>query len=170
MKLVTTSPVVQKNTISAVPVQRYDDGSARALAQAGQIAAQIGNVQARGNEMAGQAYGVLARGVGQLGAVIQHQQEEQDALNVQAASNEYTKRLNDVLYNQDNGLMNTQMQGADGITAQFEAAERKIRQEVGQQFKFHTAKGINAYNRMTDNSATQRFEMVRRHQTQQYNA
>ena len=170
MKLVTTSPVVQKNTISAVPVQRYDDGSARALAQAGQIAAQIGNVQARGNEMAGQAYGALARGVGQLGAVIQRQQEEQDALNVQAASNEYTKRLNDVLYNQDNGLMNTQMQGADGITAQFEAAERKIRQEVGQQFKFHTAKGINAYNRMTDNSATQRFEMVRRHQTQQYNA
>lgn len=163
MKLATYNPVVNKNSINGVQVRAYDDGSAAYMRQsaaqtetAGRIAASIGQMQ-----------GQTLKGIANT---IQNVGEQIDAVNVQAASNEYTKRLNDVLYNQDNGLMNTQMQGADGITQKFEEAERKIRQEVGKQYQFLSAKGSMVFNRMTDNSAAQRYEMVRRHQTQQFNA
>lgn len=146
MKLATYTPQIRSNTISNAHVD----------APAAQALANIGNMQAR--SMQG------------LAGAITHASEQLDAVNVQAASNEYTKRLNNLLYNQDNGLMNTQMQGADGITAKFEEEERKIRQEVGKQYQFLSAKGNMVFNRMTDNTATQRFELVRRHQTQQFNA
>lgn len=163
MKLATYNPVVNKNTINGVPVRAYDDGSAAYMRQAaaqteaaGRIAANIGQMQ--GKNLQG------------IANTIQHVGEQIDAVNVQAASNEYSKRLNELLYNQDNGLMNTKMQGADGITQKFEEAERKIRQEVGNQYQFFSAKGNMVFNRMTDNSAAQRYEMVRRHQTQQFEA
>ncbi len=146
MKLATYTPQVQNNTISNAHVE----------APQAQALANIGNMQ--------------ARGLSGLAGAINHAGEQIDAVNVQAASNEYTKRLNNLLYNQDNGLMNTQMQGANGITEKFEEEERKIRQEVGSQFKFFSPKGTMVFNRMTDNTATQRFELVRRHQTQQFNA
>lgn len=146
MKLATYTPQVQRNTISNASVD----------APAAQALANIGRMQAQG--LTGIANTFIRVG------------EQIDSVNVQAASNEYTKRLNNLLYNQDNGLMNTKMQGADGITAKFEEEERKIRQEVGSQFKFFSPKGTMVFNRMTDNTATQRFELVRRHQTQQYNA
>ena len=152
MKLATYTPQIQRNTINA----QVDAPAAQALANIGQMQAQ--------------GLGGLARGVNVALGAVQKYQEDLDAVNVQAASNDYTKRLNDLLYNQDNGLMNTQMQGADGITQKFEEAERKIREEVGSQYKFNTRKGQFVFNRMTDNTATQRYEMVRRHQTQQFNA
>ena len=150
MKLATYNPSVRTTTSGNVRVVAPGDGGAA------QALANIGRMQ--GQSLTGMAN------------TIQHVGEQIDAVNVQAASNEYTKRLNNLLYNQDNGLMNTQMQGADGITAKFEEEERKIRQEVGSQFKFLSPKGAMTFNRMTDNSASQRFEMVRRHQTQQYQA
>lgn len=163
MKLATYNPVVNKSSINGVQVRAYDDGSAAYMRQsaaqtetAGRIAASIGQMQ-----------GQTLKGIANT---IQNVGEQIDAVNVQAASNEYTKRLNDVLYNQDNGLMNTQMQGADGITQKFTEAEKQIRQEVGKKYSFFSIKGSNVFNRMTDNSAAQRYEMVRRHQTQQFQA
>lgn len=163
MKLTAYTPQVQGNTIGATPRQTFNDGSADYLKAAAQQTAQAGQIAANIGRMQGQTLQGIANTINQVSENI-------DAVNVQAASNEYTKRLNDLLYNENDGLMNTKMQGADGITAKFEESERKIRQEVGGQFKFLTPKGAVTFNRMTDNSATQRFEMVRRHQTQQYNA
>ena len=170
MKLVSTNTVVGKSSINAVPVRTFDDGSAQALAQAGRIGLQIANAQAHGNEAAGRAYNALGRTIGQIGAVIQHQQEQTDAVNAQAAANEYTKRVNELMYNQDNGLMNTKFDGASGITQDFTEQEKKIRQEVYGQYHFHTAKGQMAYNNLADRSAASRYEIVRKHQTQQYQA
>ena len=150
MKLQTYNPQVAPNTIGNARVQSFGDGGAA------QAAANIGRMQ--GQSLVG------------LAGAIQGAAENMDAVNVQAASNEYTKRLNELLYNQDNGLMNTQMQGAEGITKTFEEKERQIRQEVGSQFTFLSAKGAFTFNRLTDNSAAQRYELVRKHQTQQYNA
>ena len=167
MKLATYNSAVSTNTINGGQVRAYDDGAAAYAGAVGKIraanVADAGRIAANIGRMQGQSLNNLA-------GTIQHVGEEIDSVNVQAASNEYTKRLNKLLYNQDNGLMNTQMQGAEGITQKFEEAERKIRQEVGSQYKFLSQKGAMTFNRMTDNSASQRFEMVRRHQTQQYNA
>ena len=174
MKLATYNPVVDKNTISGVRIRTFDDGSANYMRQAAAItnaegarAAETGRSTANAIANIGQMQGRSMQG---LANALQNAGEQIDAVNVQAASNEYTKRLNDLLYNQDDGLMNTKMQGAEGISQKYEEAERKIRQEVGSKYQFFSAKGNIAFNRMTENSAAQRYEMVRRHQTQQYEA
>ena len=145
MKLATYTPQVNRNTINA-----------QVEAPAAQALANIGRMQ--GQSLIG------------LAGTLQHVGEQIDSVNVQAASNEYTKRLNELLYNQDNGLMNTKFQQADGITQKFEEAERQIRQEVGSQYTFLSPKGTMTFNNMTNNSAAQRYELVRKHQTQQFNA
>ena len=152
MKLATYTPQIQRNTINA----HVDAPAATALRAIG--------------AMQGQGLAGVARGVGQVGAYIQHQQEETDAVNAQAASNEYTKRVNELLYNPDNGLMNTKFDGASGITQEFTEQEKKIREEVYGQYHFHTAKGQQAFNRLADNSAAQRYTMLQRHQYQQAEA
>lgn len=152
MKLATYTPQIQRNTINA----HVDAPAATALRAIG--------------AMQGQGLAGVARGVGQVGAYIQHQQEETDAVNAQAASNEYTKRVNELLYNPDNGLMNTKFDGASGITQDFTEQEKKIREEVYGQYHFHTAKGQQAFNRLADNSAAQRYTMLQRHQYQQAEA
>lgn len=153
MKLLTYTPGVQKTTVSNAHV---DAPAATALRAIG--------------AMQGQGLAGVARGVGQVGAYIQHQQEETDAVNAQAASNEYTKRVNELLYNPDDGLMNTKFDGASGITQDFTEQEKKIREEVYGQYHFHTAKGQQAFNRLADNSAAQRYTMLQRHQYQQAEA
>lgn len=167
MKLATNNQVIRPNTINGVNVRTFDDGAAN-------FAGAIGKIRAAGAVDAGRAAANIGRMQGQalnnVAATIQHVGEQIDSVNVQAASNEYTKRLNELLYNQENGLMNTKMQQADGITQRFEEEERKIRQEVGGQYKFLSQKGAMTFQNMTNNSASQRFEMVRRHQTQQFNA
>lgn len=152
MKLATYTPQIQRNTINA----HVDAPAATALRAIG--------------AMQGQGLAGVARGVGQVGAYIQHQQEETDAVNAQAASNEYTKRVNELLYNPDNGLMNTKFDGASGITQDFTEQEKKIREEVYGQYHFHTAKGQQAFNRLADSSAAQRYTMLQRHQYQQAEA
>lgn len=147
MKLSVYDPQVKLNNING-EVKAYDTG-------------QTGAMQAR-------ALQGLAGGIGVVAKVVQRQQEETDAINAQAAANDYTKRLNELMYNQDNGLMNKKFQAADGITTTFEEQERQIRQDVASQYKFNTRKGELVFQNMANNSATQRFEMVRKHQTQQY--
>ena len=153
MKLVGYTPQVQPGNI----------GNVRVEAPQAQAIANMGKMQAQG-------LGGLAKGVDVALGFVQRHNEELDAVNAQAASNEYTKRLNELMYNQDNGLMNTKFQQAEGITMTFEEKERQIRQEVGSQYKFNTRKGQLVFQNMANNSAAQRFEMVRKHQTQQFNA
>ena len=142
MKLATYNPTVKLNNING-QVQAYDTGQAGAM---------------------------QARSLQGLGAAINFAGEQIDSVNVQAASNEYTKRLNDLLYNPDSGLMNTKMQGADGITAKFEEEEKKIRQEVGKQYRFYSPKGTMVFDRLTENTASQRRTLVSKHQAQQFEA
>ena len=142
MKLATYNPQVRLNNING-EVKAYDTGTAGAM---------------------------IGKSLQGLGAAVNFAGEQIDSVNVQAASNEYTKRLNDLMYNQENGLMNTKYEGANGITAKFEEEERKIRQEVGSKYNFFSAKGNAIFNRLTDNSAMQRYELVRKHQTQQFEA
>ena len=163
MKLMTYNKQVQPNTI----------GDARVVVPGGVGGGGVGiprAVSGIGKAMQANVFGALAQGVDTINKAIMRNQEEQDAVNVTAANNEYTKRINDLMYNQESGLMNTKLQGADGITQSFEDAERKIREDVYGQYHFHTAKGQRAFNVVADRSAAQRYEMVRRHQTMQYNA
>lgn len=156
MKLVSYTPQVQRNTIGNARVEAYGGGVPQAIAN-------IGRMQSN-------ALGALAQGIDSVNKAIIHQQEEQDTVNVIAANTEYRKRVNDVLYNPENGLMNTQMQGAANISDTFMEAERKIREDVGGEYKFHTKKGMLAFQNRANLAAAQQYELVRKHQYQQYNA
>lgn len=152
MKLSTYNPSVQLHNGPDAKVQAFDGGEARTFAAIG--------------DMQGRAAGALVQGIG---AVIK-QQEEEDSVNVLAASTDYTKRINELLYNQETGLMNTEMQGASGITGTFEEQEKKIRAEVAKQYKFNTRKGAMAFITRAEESAAQRYALVQKHQFKQYNA
>lgn len=156
MKLSTYTPQVQLNNIGDARIQIYGSGAPQAIANIGR--------------MHGNTLGALAQGIDSVNKAIIHQQEEQDAVNVIAANTEYRKRVNDVLYNPENGLMNTQMEGAANISETFMEAERKIREEVGGKYKFHTKKGGLVFQNRANLAAAQQYELVRRHQFQQYNA
>ena len=96
MKLVSYTPSVPKTAGGSA---RVDGGDAKAMANVGR--------------MQGQALQGIANAIQLAG-------ENVDAVNAQAAANEYTKRVNELLYNQDTGLLNTKMDGANGITGTFE--------------------------------------------------
>lgn len=97
--------------------------------------------------------------------------EDDEAVNVTAANLEYTKRLNDVLNNQDNGLMNTQQNGSSGITQNFQEQEAKIRQDVAKEFNIgNYKKSQMAFDNLANRDANSRFELVRKHEYEQKEA
>lgn len=161
MKLATYTPQVKPNTIGdarvVVPGGIHVGGGGGGPRTLANISAATGRA-ASGNILQG------------IAGTINQVAENLDTVNVQAASNEYTKRVNDMLYNEKDGLMNTQFQQAEGIGEDFTQRERQIREEVGKQFKFYTQKGQLTFNNMADRSASQRFETVRQHQVKQYEA
>lgn len=161
MKLATYTPQVQPNTIGdarvVVPGGIHVSGGGGGPRTLANIGAATGRA-ASGNILQG------------LAGTINQVAENMDAVNAQAATNEYTRRVNDLLYNEKDGLMNTQYQQAEGIGDIFTQKEREIRDEVGKQFNFYTQKGQLAFNNMANRSATQRFESVRQHQVKQYEA
>jgi len=131
MKLATYTPQVQRNTINA----QVEAPAAQALANIGQ--------------MQGQGLGGLARGLNVGVGVLQKLAQEKEQTNVTAAQTEYAKRVSDMLYNEENGLMHRQLSNADGVSLAYQDGERKIREDVQKQFKL-TGKSLNTFNVMCD--------------------
>ena len=127
MKLLSYTPQVPRNTINA-----------QVEAPAAQAIANIGQMQAQG-------LGGLTRGLGVGIGVLQKMAEEKETTNVTAAQTEYAKRVSDMLYNEENGLMNRQLGNADGVSLAYQDGERKIRQDIQKEFKL-TGRGLNAFN------------------------
>jgi len=135
MKLVGYTPEVQPGNI----------GNVRVEAPQAQAIANIGRMQAEG-------LGGLAKGVNVGIGVLQKMAEEKETTNVTAAQTEYAKRISDMLYNDENGLMNRQLANADGVSLAYQDGERKIRQDILKQFKL-SGKGLSTFNVMCDRDA-----------------
>ena len=127
MKLATYTPQVQRNTINA----QVEAPAAQALANIGQM---------QNNTLKGFA-GIAAKLA-----------EERQVTDVTAAQTEYAKRVSDMLYNEENGLMNRQLANADGVSLAYQDGERKIREDIQKQFKL-SGKGLNTFNVMCDKDA-----------------
>lgn len=113
MKLNAYTDTVNKNTIgnnarynSVGPIEAYADST--------------------NAEMLNTAGGLL---VG-FAAQKEKEFEEHNNLALMDAQTDYNKRINDLLYNKENGLANTELGGANGITERFRVEEKKIRSEV----------------------------------------
>lgn len=120
------------------------------------------NIGAAG-ELAAQGMNALGKGVGAVNAVLFKQAADADKTTATAANNEYTQRLNDVLYNDKDGLLHTQMKGADGITSVFEEKEKQIREEIAKKYKFNFNAGRQEFDNMAQRTYGQRMTNVQNH-------
>ena len=108
MKLTNYAPTVQPNTISGRgnPVSNPSDPRA--------WGADVSGINALGN----------AVGIGLKMA------EDDMTADVTNAMNEYNKRIDDLMYNQDNGLAYLKNENARNVTQLYQEGEKKIRDEV----------------------------------------
>ena len=108
MKLTNYAPTVQPNTISGRgnPVSNPSDPRA--------WGADVSGINALGN----------AVGIGLRMA------EDDMTADVTNAMNEYNKRMDDLMYNQDNGLAYLKNENARNVTQLYQEGEKKIRDEV----------------------------------------
>lgn len=108
MKLTNYSPTVQPNTINGRGNPVSNPSDARAWG------ADVSGINALGN----------AVGIGLKMA------EDDMTADVTNAMNEYNKRMDDLMYNQDNGLAYLKNENARNVTQLYQEGEKKIRDEV----------------------------------------
>ena len=108
MKLTNYSPTVQPNTIAGRGNPVSNPSDARAWGS------DVSGINALGN----------AVGIGLKMA------EDDMTADVTNAMNEYNKRIDDLMYNQDNGLAYLKNENARNVTQLYQEGEKKIRDEV----------------------------------------
>lgn len=130
-----------------------------------------GRVQAAGSI---QSYGSdqsallgLGRTVGAINEQVQGIMVDDDKRTLMEAMNAYNKAQQDLLYNDSDGLMRTNLEGAAGISNSYIEQERKLRQNILQNTKFNTEQYRNVFNDMANKSAEQSFRLVNNHQYEQ---
>lgn len=124
------------------------------------------NIGAAG-ALAAQGMNALGKGLGDLNAVLVRQAANADRTTATAANNEYTQRLNEVMYNDKDGLMHTQMKGADGIASVFAEKEKQIREEVAKKYKYNFNAGRQEFDAMANRIYGQRMTNVQNHMYQE---
>ena len=105
----------------------------------------------------------LNQGLGAVNNLLFKRAADADKTTATAANNEYTQRLNDVLYNDKDGLLHTQMKGADGITSVFEEKEKQIRDEITKKYKYNFNAGRQEFDAMASRTYAQRMTNVQNH-------
>lgn len=124
------------------------------------------NIGAAG-ALAAQGMNALGKGLGDLNAALVRQATNADRTTATAANNEYTQRLNEVMYNDKDGLMHTQMKGADGIASVFAEKEKQIREEVAKKYKYNFNAGRSEFDAMANRIYGQRMTNVQNHMYQE---
>lgn len=118
----------------------------------------------------GSGYTALGRGLGIVQATIEKEREEDMVADVTAAKNEYDKRVSELLYNEENGLMNRKLGNARGIGEEYEKEEMKIRQEVMSEMLPKYEKAHIAFANLADKDNTRNFSNVRNYSLEQKKA
>ena len=125
----------------------------------------VSDVMAYGGDGKGQR--AISQGLGMIGEAVMKKQEEDDKQNILQAMDEYNKGRFEIMYNQDNGLMNTALDASDGISESYIEQEKKLRASVLGNTKLYNKRNLVALNNLMDNSARQGYESVYRYQTKQ---
>ena len=120
----------------------------------------VSDVMAYGGDGKGQR--AISQGLGMIGEAVMKKQEEDDKQNILQAMDEYNKGRFEIMYNQDNGLMNTALDASDGISESYIEQEKKLRASVLGNTKLYNKRNLVALNNLMDNSARQGYESVYR--------
>lgn len=125
----------------------------------------VSDVMAYGGNGAGTK--AVAQGIGMWADVIAKKQEEDDKQNILKAMDEYNKGRFEIMYNKDNGLMNTVAAGAQGIDKQYGDDMKKLRSEVMSSTKLYNQKNMVALENLMNRSDFEGYQQVARHQYKQ---
>lgn len=125
----------------------------------------VRDVMAYGGNGAGTK--AVAQGIGMWANVIAQKQEEDDKQNILKAMDEYNKGRFEIMYNQDNGLMNTVAGGAQGIDKQYCDDMKKLRSKVMSNTKLYNQKNMVALENLMNRSDFEGYQQVARHQYKQ---
>lgn len=117
----------------------------------------------------GSGYDAMARGFGTVLSLVEKEREEDMVADVTAAKNEYDRRISDLLYNEENGLMHKELANARGIGKTFEEEEKKIRADILPMLPKYEKAHI-AFAKMVDAEANRNFSLVRDHSYKQRDA
>ena len=117
----------------------------------------------------GSGYAAVSKGLENVQAAIEKQREEDMVADITAAKNEYDKRVSDLLYDEEKGLMRRELDNARGVGKDYEAEEKKIRQEVMKMLPKYE-KAHLAFGNMVDKTNAQNFNLVREHSYKQKEA
>lgn len=151
MKLRAYTDQIESNTIGGV---RYDITPPNALVTEDNNAQNLAHL---GKIMTGYA------------KMREQRFDEENNLALMNAKTEYLSRINTLLHDTENGLMNTKLGGASGVTATFQAEEKKIRGEITQNLpQYEHVLGL--FNQEADMSTIKNAETLYKHEGKEYQA
>ena len=117
----------------------------------------------------GSGYDAMARGFGTVLSLVEKEREEDMVADVTAAKNEYDRRISDLLYNEENGLMHKKLVNARGIGKTFEEEEKKIRADILPMLPKYEKAHI-AFANLADKDSQRNFNTVRNYSLEQKKA
>lgn len=118
----------------------------------------------------GNGYKAVSAALGKVQQAYEKVSEEEDKRKLMSAMDTYNKGRYDILYNDENGVMNTKLEGAVGSVDNYIERENKLRKEIMGNLKFRTDKYKLAFQDMINKSAEQGFQLVDRHQYKELEA
>lgn len=118
----------------------------------------------------GNGYKAVSAALGKVQQAYEKVSEEEDKRKLMSAMDTYNKGRYDILYNDENGVMNTKLEGAAGSVDSYIERENKLRKEIMGNLKFRTDKYKLAFQDMINKSAEQGFQLVDRHQYKELEA
>lgn len=115
----------------------------------------------------GKGLRAVSQGLGMMADVVMKKQEEDDKENILKAMDAYNKGRFEIMYNQDNGLMNTVADSAKGIDQAYGEGMKKLRSDILGNTKLYNQRNMVALENLMNKSDFEGFQQVARHQYKQ---
>lgn len=115
----------------------------------------------------GKGLRAVSQGLGLMADVVIKKQEEDDKKNILSAIDEYNKGRFEIMYNQNNGLMNTVAGAASDIDKQYNEGMKKLRGDILGNTKLYNKNNMVALENLMNKSDFEGYQQVARHQYKQ---
>lgn len=118
----------------------------------------------------GQGLAALGKAAGQVAVMIEQKQEDDDKQSILNAMDLFNKGRYNIMYNDENGLMNTKLESTSGAGENYTQQIYKLRQDVMGNTKLHSRKNQQALEHLMFQSAQQGYQTVDQYEQKQKEA
>ncbi len=118
----------------------------------------------------GKGLAAIAGAASKWAVAVEAQQEDEDKQSILNAMDIFNKSRYNIMYNDENGLMNTKLEGTAGAGTSYTEQINKARQDVLSNTKLHSKKNQLALDHLMYQSAQQGFQTVDQYEQKQKEA